>query len=301
MVVDTPFHAREVAVLHIVVVAIETELVLDLIKVCIHGCPLIARDPEDVAEAAATRKSCRRHLVELLVWCRRRRVVETVPLCATDGEDVWAARGKIRVEDLASWAVAFLRSDAAIAAGHDDGGTLQAQLHPLVTLALHVVVGPTGLAAPIANANNVGRLVHAALELALVSARVGIGIDRVEALGRSAVACLTVGRIGAVTPINGVKEGVPETIEVSGGLVILIILLEENQALGIDQGPSGVKVKGSLQVDRDEFGRVLDSSNGAVNQTLLRISAIGNVTAGSSSDKSSLPGFKANALTDTMC
>lgn len=173
------------------------------------GAQLVQGRGEDVGEAAAGGEARGGDLLELLEGLGLGGVVEAVPLGAADGEHVGAGAGEVDLEDVALGAVAGARvaADAGVARRHDDGGSLQRELHPLVALALDVEIWEGGLVAAVGDGDHVGGLVDATLELALVAARVGIGILGVETGGFGAVAGLSEGTVCAVAAINGVEEG----------------------------------------------------------------------------------------------
>jgi hypothetical protein len=71
---------------------------------------------------------------------------------------------------------------------------------------------------------------------------------------------------------------IPEAIKVPSGLIILIVFLEEDELLGIDKRLGGIEIQGRLKINRHKFRGVFDGSDGAVNQTLLGICSVRNVT-----------------------
>lgn len=71
---------------------------------------------------------------------------------------------------------------------------------------------------------------------------------------------------------------IPEAVEVPSGLIILIIFLEEDELLGVDERLRGIKIQGRLKINRHKFRGVFDGSDGTVDQTLLGISSVRNMT-----------------------
>ena len=61
------------------------------------------------------------------------------------------------------------------------------------------------------------------------------------------------------------------------GLVVLIILLEENQVLWVDEWLSRIKVQRCFEINGHIFRRVFNGSDGTINQALPRIRAIWNM------------------------
>lgn len=72
---------------------------------------------------------------------------------------------------------------------------------------------------------------------------------------------------------------VPEATEVTGRFIVLVVFLEKNKSLRIDKWLRGIEVQGSLKINGHIFRCVFDGSDSAVNQTLLRISAIRNIAS----------------------
>lgn len=71
---------------------------------------------------------------------------------------------------------------------------------------------------------------------------------------------------------------IPEAIKVPGGLIILIIFLEQDKLLGVDKRLRRIEIQGRLKINRHELCGVFDGSNGAVNQTLLWIGSVRDMT-----------------------
>ena len=160
--------------------------------------------------------------------------------CASD---VWACNGEIRREDLVSGTQAggvVAASDTRVSRGDDDGNTLESELHPFVALALLVVGREVRLLLSVRDGDDVGGLVHTALELTLESSRVGIWVAGVKSWG---VTSLAEGGKCAVTAVDAVEEVVEETGEVIVGLVEIIIGLEQNGVLRIDDGVGELEVQ----------------------------------------------------------
>lgn len=230
----------EVPVARELAVAREGEGLAHGLDVRLHVRRLPQRDGEDVAEAAAAREAGGSNLVEFLEGFGRRGVGKPVPLRAADGEDVRAGAREVRVEDLGAVGLGgagAVVADARVPRRDHRRGALERELEPLGALPPHVVVGEVRLAAAVRDRDHVRRLVHAALQLARVPARVRVRVGRVLALGLVAVALLAEGRVVAVRPVDGVEERVPEACEVARVLVVLVVRLEEDRALGPDQGP----------------------------------------------------------------
>ena len=72
---------------------------------------------------------------------------------------------------------------------------------------------------------------------------------------------------------------VPETIEVPSRLIELVVFLEEDEFLGVDEWLRGIEIQPSFEIDGHKLRRVLGGADGAVNQTLLGISAIGDLAS----------------------
>ena len=117
---------------------------------------------------------------------------------------------EIRVENLPSPETAVgvavvpaARGDAAVTRRKDDAGALHAELHELAALALLVVGRDVVLLLAVGDADDVGRLVHAALPLALVAQRVRVRVLGVDGRVTRLAEC----GVGAVGAVNGVEEG----------------------------------------------------------------------------------------------
>lgn len=87
------------------------------------------------------------------------------------------------------------------------GGTLEAEFHKLVTLALLVIAGELVFLLTVGDGDDICRFVDTALEGAFVSASRGIGIRGIDA---GKVASFVEGGVGAVGAVDGVEEGVED-------------------------------------------------------------------------------------------
>lgn len=271
---------------------IPSEVECDLVKIISNGAGLPRRRVEVVAETTTGREACSGALGEC---CRA--VAHGVELRAADREHVWACSVRVWVKDGALRArttrsvakVALIAPHAVVARGHDDRGALQAQLHDLVALALKVVCGQIALAATIRYGDDVGGLVDAALQLALVA--VGVRVGWVEAFRGSAVAGLAVGAVGAVAAVDGVEESVVETEvgRVEGRLVDLVVLivgLEENRALRPDEGPRCHEVEVRLHTSIIFINAGLfDGTHRAINESVFGVRAVGDIRVESAEER----------------
>ena len=163
-------------------------------------------------------------------------------------------------------------------------------------MALEIEVWKRFLTGTVRDGDDVSRLVDTALQLALIAARIGVGILRVQACWLSAIPSLTECAVGAITAVNGIEESwndqiisqlevenlmltIPEAIEVSSRFIKFVVFLEENELLGVDQRLRRVEIQWSLEINRHKLRGVFDSPDSAIYQTLFRISAIRNITA----------------------
>lgn len=163
-----------------------------------------------------------------------------VDLGGSDRSHVWADGGKQRAEGavgpraIPGYTTCGARH-ASISCRHEDRDSAQCELHPLVTLPLHIMLTKGPLVNAIGYRDDVVRLVDATLPLALVKTFgypsvweqvVVIGIVRVESRVISAV----VGTIGCV---DGVEKVVAQSDVVARGRVVDEIQIDR---LGIDNG-----------------------------------------------------------------
>lgn len=181
VVVDTSSDRAEITIFNIVVVSIEAEVLLDLVEVAGDSITLVIWDAKDVREAATAGESVGGNLMKLGAWFERNRGVKFVPLRAADREDVWARAGEIDLEDLALVTVASVSgsdvgADTRITRRHDDGSALESKLHPFIALSLKVEIGQGSLIGTIGDGDNVGWLIDTALQLTLVSTRMGVRV-----------------------------------------------------------------------------------------------------------------------------
>lgn len=110
--------------------------------------------------------------------------------------------------------------DAVVSCRDQNRCPLEAELHELVTLALLVVGGQVPLGLAIGDGDDVRRLVHTALELALVTPWIWVGVVRIDTRGISSNAeCSVV----AVTAIESVKKCVQVAIEERFGVSTRLI------------------------------------------------------------------------------
>lgn len=70
---------------------------------------------------------------------------------------------------------------------------------------------------------------------------------------------------------------VPETGEVSVGLIKLVIFLVKNKSLRVDEWLRRVKVQWGFKIDGNEFCSILNGTNGTINQIFLGVCAIWNI------------------------
>jgi hypothetical protein len=183
-----------------------------------HRILLVVGDRIDVTEAAAGGEAGDGHFGVL--GCARPRG----QVCRTHGEEVGTGRWEIRDEDVAAVTEALAAGwpDARITRGHHDGDALQPQFHKLVALPLLVRVGQGGLVATVRDRDNIGGLVHTALQLALIAARCRVRVWRVV----RGVTSFVIGRVRAVGAVNGVEEVVQEAVERVVGFVDRVVRLE---------------------------------------------------------------------------
>jgi hypothetical protein len=72
---------------------------------------------------------------------------------------------------------------------------------------------------------------------------------------------------------------IPEAIKVTMRLIKFVVFLEKNEFLRVDKWPRRVEIQGSLKINGYKLFCIFDGSDGAVNQTLLGISAIRDITS----------------------
>ena len=190
-------------------VGIAVEAEVDTGEVGVDGVDLVVGRGEVIGEATARRERSSGYLVQLASRCTRRVVI--VKFGRAHREDVGASCVSLRIEDGAAVAALKARctavwapTDAVVATGDDNGGSLETELHDLVALALGVVRGQTDLRAAVRDGDNVCGLVDTAHALAAVA--VAVRVRRVVAIRRGAVACLSKGTIGAVATVDCIVE-----------------------------------------------------------------------------------------------
>lgn len=118
---------------------------------------------------------------------------------------------------------------------------MHAELHDLAALALLVVGGQVVFLLAVGDGDDVGGLVDAALELALVAEGIWVRVNWVYV----GVSSLAKRRIGAVRAIDGVEEGVEETAAAfeTGGVEDVVCLVEY-AVLWVDDGVWRMSVDG---------------------------------------------------------
>ena len=110
---------------------------------------------------------------------------------------------------------------------------LETKLHEFIALSLLVVGRQVIFLLAVGNGEDVSWLIDTALQFALVARWVWIGIYWID----GGVSSLSVSRVRAVTPVDGVKESVEEASATFDTLGVEdVIGLEQNAVLGVDDG-----------------------------------------------------------------
>lgn len=180
----------EAAVNNDLVIRAKRQRSLHLIIVRLNSVLLIIGDFVDVAETTTTWELGSGNLFKYLPFNRRCTGVCPLQLGTANSEDIRARLGEGRCEY--SPHIGFLvradttqvRCNAVVARGYNNGNSLQAKLQILVALAVLVVVGKKIFNGAIRDRYHISRLVHAALELSLISHRrriIGVWIERIGA------------------------------------------------------------------------------------------------------------------------
>lgn len=238
-------------------------------EVVLHRLLLVVGALVDVAEATTGGELGRGHFGVLLGVSTGREEGTS-----RDGE-VGAGSRKVRCIDVVILAQAAAGSGGAVASnarvtgGNHNRHTLHSQLHELMALAALVRDGQVALSSTVGNGNDVGRLVHATLKLALVAAVNVVRVCRVE------VRVIFVA-LRAVRSINGVEKVVQETLV---GVVLLVhgvVGLKQNRVLRPDERVRDLEVQVGFGTGLE---LALGGGLGTIDQAMDRVSASGNVTA----------------------
>lgn len=234
-----------------------------VLQVALHGGRLVGGLGVDVAETTAGREASDGDFgVAAGAGARRKSG-------GSDGRHIWAVNGEGRVEDGAIVQAAVWSGNAGVSRGDDDGDTLQAELHVFAALALLVVYRRLGFVAAIRDRDHVGRLVHTALQLALVAAGSGIWVGRVISI----VASDSVGGESAVGAVNRVEKVVQKSRELVVGLVVGIVRLEQNTSLGPDDRVRDLKVQVGFRTSVGDTRR----RGGAIDTLQCWVSSLGDI------------------------
>lgn len=145
---------------------------------------------------------------------------------------------------------------------------MKAELQVFIALTPLITDRETVLLATVADGDHAGRLVDTALELALVPARLRVGVGRVQ----RRVASLAKRAVGAVAAVNSVQEVVQEAVE---GVVVFIwhiVGLEEYAVLRPDDRVRNLEVEVGLKTSV----RNADRSDGTIDSLQDWVRAVAN-------------------------